>query len=97
MDWQRTERGWIKRYSPPDVPVARSDLPCPMIASDTMPPTQHVDGRHYTSKSQYRAITKARGYVEVGDDPARHIRPPKPKPDRAAIKEAVARAVAQHE
>lgn len=75
---------------------ARSSLPCPMMITDTMDPVEHVDGKFYTSKSQYRAVTKAHGYVEIGNDPARHKRPPKPKPDRKAIKEAVAKAVAQH-
>lgn len=78
------------------IPPARSDLACPMFNSDTMDPVEHVDGKFYTSKSQYRAVTKAHGYIEVGNDPARHKRPLKPKPDRKAIKEAVAKAVAQH-
>lgn len=78
------------------IPPARSSLACPMMITDTMEPTEHVDGKFYTSKSQYRAVTKAHGYIEVGNDPARHKRTAKPKPDRAAIKEAVAKAVAQH-
>jgi hypothetical protein len=80
----------------PEAPVARSGLACPMTITDTMPPTQHVDGKTYTSKSAFRAVTKARGYVEVGNDPARHKRPEKVKPDRAAIKQAVAQAAARH-
>lgn len=71
-------------------------LACPMISTDTMDPVEHVDGKFYTSKSAYRAVTKAHGYVEVGNDPARHRREPPPKPDRKAIKEAVAKAIAQH-
>lgn len=81
-----------KEYTPPK----RADFACPMFNSDTMDPVEHVDGKHYTSKSQYRAVTKAHGYIEVGDDPARHKRTPPPKPDRKAIKEAVAKAAAQH-
>ncbi len=81
---------------PVEPSAAQSDLPCPMMILDTMPPTAHVDGRTYTSKSAFRAVTKARGYVEVGNDPARHKRPEKPKADRAAIKEAIAKAAAQH-
>lgn len=94
-DWQRTDRGWVKRYGPPPDPVARSHLSCPMIATDTMDPTAHVDGNLYTSKSQFRALTKARGYAEIGDDPNRLKQPPKLKPDKAAIKNAVAKAFAQ--
>lgn len=95
--WERTDSGWRKVYSAPVEPsAARSSLPCPMMILDTMPPTEHVDGKHYTSKSQFRAVTKARGFVEVGDDPGRFKKPERQKPDRAAIKEAVHKAVAQH-
>jgi hypothetical protein len=66
------ERGrWrVKRNS---APVARSALPCPHVISDEIPPTEHVDGRHYTSKAAFRAITRAQGLTEVGNDKA----PPK--------------------
>lgn len=88
------------RYIPIDAANSASKraegLHCPMISSDTMDPVEHVDGKFYTSKSAFRAVTKANGYVEVGNDPARHRRPPPPKPDRKAIKEAVAKAVSQH-
>ena len=95
--WERTDRGWRKVYRAPVEPsAARSALACPMVIGDTMEPTQHVDGNHYTSKSQFRAVTKAKGFVEVGNDPARHVRPPKPKPDTAAIRQSVAKAMAQH-
>lgn len=86
----------IKHEERVQIAPARSSLPCPMMISDTMDPTEHVDGKFYTSKSQYRAVTKASGYIEVGNDPARHKRTPAPKPDRKAIKEAVGKAMAQH-
>ena len=50
------------------VPPARSDLPLPYVISDTMPPIEQVDGRIYTSKSQFRAIGKAFGLTEVGTE-----------------------------
>ena len=94
--WFINERGNLcKRYGPPAGPVARGDFPTPMVSSDTMDPIEHVDGRSYTSKSQYRAVTKAHGYVEVGNDPARLRRPEPPKPDRQARVDAVKKAVAQ--
>ena len=74
----------------------RADLSCPQVIGDSMDPTEHVDGRWYDSKSAYRAVTKANGMIEVGNDPARFKRPPPPKPDRAKIKEAVAKAVSRH-
>lgn len=76
---------------------ARSHLPCPMFITDTMEPTEHVDGKHYTSKSQFRKITKANGCIELGNDPAR-LRPvPKPKTDRSKIKESVQKAIARYQ
>lgn len=71
-----------------DMP-ARSHLPAPMVISDAMPPTEHVDGKFYESKSAFRAVTKREGMIEVGNDPARLRKPPKPKPDRKAIHAAV--------
>jgi hypothetical protein len=67
-----------------------------MIISDIMPETEQVDGRFYTSKSEFRKVGKALGLIEVGNE--------KPKPRvrtsattdekgkrRASIKKAVER------
>lgn len=36
---------------------------------DEMPATRHpIDGKYYTSKKEFRRITKAHGYEEVGND-----------------------------
>ena len=69
-----------------DGPVAqRSGLPCPYLISDTMDPTEQVDGKFYTSKSQFRAVGKALGLIEVGNE--------KPKPKtRSSADPAVRRA-----
>ena len=53
-----------KETSPP----ARSPLPCPHIISDIMDATEQVDGRFYTSKSQFRSVGKALGLIEVGTE-----------------------------
>jgi hypothetical protein len=45
-----------------------SDLPRPMVISDTMDPVEQVDGKFYTSKRQYRAVGKAHGLIEVGNE-----------------------------
>src|SRR4030095_4947910 len=50
---------------------ARSDLGFPMVISDEMPPTEQIDGKFYTSKRKFRAIGRAHGLTEVGNDPAR--------------------------
>jgi len=49
----------------------RSDLPVPNVISDTMPETEQIDGQYYTSKAKFRAVGKANGLIEVGNDPAR--------------------------
>ena len=47
---------------------ARSEHPLPYVISDSMPPLEHVDGRFYTSKRQYSAVTRAHGLIEVGNE-----------------------------
>lgn len=94
--WVRNERGnLVKRWGLPKGDAVRGSYPCPAIASDRMDPLQHVDGKMYDSKAAFRAVTKAQGYVEVGNDPARFNRPAPPKPDRAAIRDAVGKAISQ--
>jgi hypothetical protein len=46
----------------------RSLLPMPMVISYTMDPVEQVDGKFYTSKRQYRAVGRANGLVEVGNE-----------------------------
>lgn len=72
---------------------ARSALASPHVASDTMEPVQHpCTGEVFTSKSGFRAVTRAHGCVEVGDDPAR-LRPrPARKPDREGIRQSLKKA-----
>lgn len=55
----------VKR--PPRAP-ARSDLPLPYVISDIMEPTEQVDGRFYTSKRAFRAVGRALGLTEVGNE-----------------------------
>lgn len=47
---------------------ARSTLPLPFVISDTMDPTEQVDGKFYTSKRQFRAVGRALGLTEVGNE-----------------------------
>jgi hypothetical protein len=60
------------RVERPPRNIARSDLPLPNIISDTMEPTEQVDGKFYTSKRAFRAVGRALGLTEVGNE--------KPKP-----------------
>ena len=41
----------------------------PTFINDEMPPTKHpIDGQLYTSKAKFRAITRAHGFDEVGNE-----------------------------
>ena len=59
---------FVREVTPP----ARSDLPLPYVISDAMPPTEQVDGKFYESKAAFRAVGRALGLTEVGNE--------KPKP-----------------
>ena len=59
-----------------EVEPARSDLPRPYVISDTMEPTEQVDGRFYTSKAQFRAVGRTLGLTEIGNEKAK----PKERP-----------------
>lgn len=67
-------------------PAKRGDLPLPYVISDTMEPTEQVDGKFYTSKRQFRAVGRSLGLTEVGTEKL------KPKTTRASsdrqVKEA---------
>ena len=56
------------RFVKRSVAPARSHLPTPYVISDTMEPTEQVDGRFYTSKSAFRATGKALGLIEIGNE-----------------------------
>ena len=92
--WVKTERGWRKSYGAPKTFGPRSRLAMPRITCDSMDPTEHVDGKFYDSKSAYRAVTKAKGFVEVGNDEARLRPPEKPKRDTRKIDAAIHKAIA---
>jgi hypothetical protein len=50
------------------LPPARSDLPLPYVISDTMDPVEQVDGKFYESKALFRAVGRANGLTEVGNE-----------------------------
>jgi hypothetical protein len=49
-------------------PPKRGDLPLPYVISDTMEPTEQVDGKFYTSKRAFRAVGRSHGLTEVGTE-----------------------------
>jgi hypothetical protein len=63
------------RVKRPELRCARSDnLSLPYVISDTMEPTEQVDGKFYTSKRQFRAVGRALGLTEVGNETF-HVKP----------------------
>jgi hypothetical protein len=85
------------RVVKPTIAAARSALPCPHVISDIMPPTEQVDGRFYTSKSQFRAVGRSLGLIEVGNEKLKPKQrasadPAHRKQRRDAIGRAIARA-----
>lgn len=66
----------------------------PNVISDIMPETRHMaSGKFHTSKSQFRAETKAYGCIEVGSD-ASILRPRKPVVlDRGERREAIKKTI----
>lgn len=79
----------------------RSNLPCPMLITDTIDPMQsHADGKFYTSKQALRRTYRADGnpqgieYVEVGNEQKPHIQKNGGiVRDRTAARDAVEKAL----
>jgi hypothetical protein len=68
-------------------------FPTPNIISDCMDPTQNmVDGRHYTSKSEYQRAVRAAGCEIVGNDPA-FKKPKAPEYQPKGVAEDIKRAI----
>ena len=51
---------------------ARSEHPVPYVISDSMPATEQIDGKFYTSKRAFRAVGRAAGLTEVGTEKLTH-------------------------
>lgn len=62
----------------------------PRVITDTMPAMVHpCNGKRYDSKSAFRAETRARGLVEVGNETQRDTR----RMDLPPLKADIARAI----
>lgn len=87
----------VEKGGPQDVRLQppRSDLPCPMLIGDIMDEAEHVDGRFYTSKSQFRKVTKANGLIEVGNERPKARKRPDPKAREKSIEQSIDKAIAR--
>jgi len=80
-----------------EIPVARSVLPCPMVISDTMPPTEQVDGKFYESKAAFRAVGRALGLTEVGNEkPRPKVRATSQREVKTARRQALKKAIERY-
>lgn len=77
---------------------ARSEHPIPYVISDTMPLTEQVDGKFYTSKRAFRAVGRALGLTEVGTEKLKskpkginHADKSQQEGRRQALRKAIAR------
>jgi hypothetical protein len=80
------------RVKRPQLEPAMSTLPRPYVISDIMEPTEQVDGKFYTSKRQFRAVGRALGLTEVGNETF-HMKPKQHASASRAETEKRARAV----
>lgn len=88
------ERNWNES----DLPVCRSFISDNLEALGGLNGIQcQASGKFFTSKKRLRDEYRARGVVEVGNEPQRLKEFTKPKPDRKAIRDAVKRATWQVE
>src|SRR5262249_37172094 len=62
------------RVRRPQIAPARSRVPTPYVISDEMDALEQGDGVFYTSKAKFRAVGRALGLTEVGNDPQRFRR-----------------------
>lgn len=84
------------RFVRPSPPPARSTLPCPYIISDIIEPIEQVDGVYYTSKRAFRAVGRALGLTEVGDQKFKPKQRASADPNvKKARREALQRALAR--
>jgi hypothetical protein len=78
------------RVDRPIAKSARADLPLPYVISDSMPPTEQVDGNFYESKRAFRQVGRALGLTEVGNEKPKPRRRVDPKAER---RRAIATAI----
>jgi hypothetical protein len=69
----------------------------PFVISDTMPPTEQVDGKFYTSKSAFRRVGRQLGLTEVGTEKLTHkvVRASSTRKAREGRRNAIRKAIAR--
>ena len=78
-------------------PISKSSLPCPAVISDIMPPTEQVDGKFYESKAAFRAVGRALGLTEVGNEkPKPKVRATSQREVQTARRQALKKAIERY-
>lgn len=91
--YDRAHGAVIPKHLRPVERVARSHLPSPAIISDTLDYVQNpVNGRAYTSKSEYYKAVRAAGCEIVGNENVKAA----PKPQLSDPIDDIRQAIAQH-
>jgi hypothetical protein len=69
----------------------------PYVISDTMEPTEQVNGKFYTSKATFRAVGRELGLIEVGTEkPKPFVRSTDRREVKAARRQALKNAVEKY-
>jgi hypothetical protein len=73
------------------------NMPLLFVISDTMPPTEQVDGRFYTSKSAFRKVGRQLGLTEVGTEKMTHkvVRASSTRKAQEGRRNAIRKAIAR--
>jgi hypothetical protein len=93
IDWNAVD---LSRPEKEYVAPARSSLPAPFIASDSLGmEVKHLaTGRMSDSKSEHRRLNKQLGLVELGNEKKAHLSQPAPtKLDKRERKNAIRKAI----
>ena len=73
------------------------NMPLPFVISDTMDPVEQVDGKFYTSKREYRAVGRAHGLIEVGNEKMKpRTRPSQTRETAEARRNSIKRAIERY-
>jgi hypothetical protein len=68
-----------------------------MVISDEMPATEQVDGNYYTSKRQFRAVGRALGLTEVGNEkPTPKVRATNQREVQTTRRQALKKAIERY-
>jgi hypothetical protein len=97
VELEEFEKGrWRVKREVYDWQKNKSSLPVPFVISDIMDPVEQVDGRFYTSKRAFRAVGKALGLTEVGNEkPKPRVRPSQSRAATEARRASLRKAIEQ--